>query len=147
MKTSAGFVILSKEKDAILGCIPWGKQNRTSRFLDLPKGQIDKGEDPLEAASRELHEETGLKVKNFKDVYPFTNGPVSYNDEKDIVLYMLLEEDYIGGSIDLSSLKCTSKFKNQWGKMVPEMIGFVWVPLKDFNKFYKSIEKVVKENI
>lgn len=48
--------------------------------LELPAGKIDKGEKPLEAAKRELKEETGLTADNF--VYYGKFYPASgYSDE------------------------------------------------------------------
>lgn len=39
---------------------------RCFRYWDFPKGEIDAGEDPLTAASRELTEETGLADAHFR---------------------------------------------------------------------------------
>lgn len=52
------------------------KQYRTpydSILLEIPAGKLDKGEEPLKAAERELSEETGLKADDIKyigDFYP-----------------------------------------------------------------------------
>lgn len=37
-------------------------KHRRDHFWGFPKGHAEKGESPLEAAKRELHEESGLKV-------------------------------------------------------------------------------------
>lgn len=57
-----------------------GVVQRNGRFLfifrrgkwDLPKGKIDTGESPEEAALREVTEETGLKAISIEDVLPST---------------------------------------------------------------------------
>lgn len=49
--------------------------------LDIPAGRLEEGENPEEAAKRELEEETGYKakyVKKLRDVYP----SVGYSNEK-----------------------------------------------------------------
>jgi 8-oxo-dGTP pyrophosphatase MutT (NUDIX family) len=50
---TAGAIVQKENDDAFLWMLRLGK-------LDLPKGKIESGELPLEAAIREVHEETGL---------------------------------------------------------------------------------------
>jgi putative (di)nucleoside polyphosphate hydrolase len=40
---------------------PDGEMAGSARLWQMPQGGIDKGEDPLEAARRELYEETGMR--------------------------------------------------------------------------------------
>jgi bis(5'-nucleosidyl)-tetraphosphatase len=53
---SAGFIIFRNDKDArrLYLVLDYG------RFWDYPKGHVEKGEDDLTAALRELEEETGI---------------------------------------------------------------------------------------
>ncbi len=38
---------------------------------ELPAGKLEEGEDPFEAAKRELEEECGLKADHYQDLHPF----------------------------------------------------------------------------
>ena len=49
------------------------------RFLwELPAGKIDDGENALQAAKRELGEETGIKAKKWKKLTTFFPAPVTW---------------------------------------------------------------------
>lgn len=56
---------------------------RVYRYWDFPKGIVEKGEDPLRAAQRELTEETGLVQvafpwgEDFYETEPYTYGKVA----------------------------------------------------------------------
>jgi len=67
---------------------PTGKNNlflllRAFKYWDFPKGLVEEGEDPLEAACREAKEETGLTDFDFRwgDLYqetePYGRGKVA----------------------------------------------------------------------
>lgn len=60
--------------------------------LELPAGMIEKGEDPREAARRELEEETGIKAKNIEYLTScFTSA--GYTAEK-IYIYLARNLEY-----------------------------------------------------
>ncbi len=44
----------------LIGHVPHYLLLRVFNYWDFPKGEVDPGEPPLQAARRELHEETGL---------------------------------------------------------------------------------------
>ena len=58
-------------------------------LYELPAGKLEKGEDPFEAAKRELEEETGYCANKWTDLgYVYTSP--GYSDEK---LYLYMAED------------------------------------------------------
>lgn len=84
------------------GCIYLVRQYRypyLEEVWEIPAGKIEKGEDPLVCAQRELEEETGLRGKNLSlmgKMYP-TPG---YTNE---VLYIYLATDFEEGKAHLDS--------------------------------------------
>jgi ADP-ribose pyrophosphatase len=60
---------------------------------ELPAGKVDKGEKPLQAAKRELMEETGLRAKKWKKLVSFYPSP-GYVEE---MMTVYLATDLIQG--------------------------------------------------
>jgi putative (di)nucleoside polyphosphate hydrolase len=88
---------------------------------DIPKGMQDPGETTLEAAVRELREETGLAFgpERFEDL-----GSFDYRRDKRLHLYRVDAGDELSA---LDHLVCTSFFPHHaTGKPTPEMDGFRW---------------------
>jgi 8-oxo-dGTP pyrophosphatase MutT (NUDIX family) len=88
---------------------------------DIPKGMQDPGETTLEAAMRELREESGLvfDAARFVDLGPFT-----YRRDKSLHLYKVDSGDELA---NLDHLVCRSYFPHHaTGKPTPEMDGFCW---------------------
>lgn len=127
-QTSAGVIIINSNNQ-ILGCRAYGKNGQ----CDIPKGKVEDGETPYEAAIRETNEETGLDLSN---IHLEEIGLLPYNKKKNIHLFKCnMDID------DLTILNCTSYF-DQSGRMYPEMEGFEWVDIdseKISNKFYLSL--------
>jgi 8-oxo-dGTP pyrophosphatase MutT (NUDIX family) len=89
---------------------------------DIPKGQPDPGETPVDAALRELREETGiaLSAQRLKDL-----GRFAYRRDKDLHLFAARVAD---GEIDIACCACTSMFPSRRnGASIPEMDAFKWV--------------------
>ncbi len=61
--------------------------------LEVPAGKLEKGEDPLEAAMRELSEETGLSAKNVTYMGELYTTPALIDE----VIHMYLATDLIEG--------------------------------------------------
>ena len=78
--------------------VPAG-QRGPEQVLALPKGHLDQGETPLQAAIREVREETGLEVEPVEEL-----GEIRYSYErkrhtvdKRVVFYLL---NYLRGELD-----------------------------------------------
>ncbi len=75
---SAGVVVVRKEGDHYLFLLL-----RAYRYWDFPKGIVEKGEDPLDAAKREVEEETTITDLDFKwgldhmDTGPYNRGKIA----------------------------------------------------------------------
>lgn len=71
---SAGFVVYYYEKEPLYLVLHYGSEDKPLHW-DFPKGKIEKGEKALDAAIRELKEETGIEnitvIDGFKDVITY----------------------------------------------------------------------------
>ncbi|MBB3934080.1 RNA pyrophosphohydrolase [Aureimonas phyllosphaerae] len=59
-----GIMVLNDDGKVFVGrriAEPQGEMDGASQLWQMPQGGIDEGEDPLEAAKRELYEETGIR--------------------------------------------------------------------------------------
>ena len=89
---------------------------------DIPKGQGEPDETPIEASLRELREETGIVLapERLTDL-----GRFAYRPDKDLHLFALRVVD---GEVDVRECVCTSMFPSRVdGAMIPEMDAFKWV--------------------
>ena len=129
MKTSCGLILTDKTK--LLALIPWGRKSS----LDIPKGLLEEGEDLKACVIREVYEETGLGISN----YPLKDlGVFKYQSDKQLHIFMLITKKLPS----IKSMRCKSKFKNQWGVLVPEVIGYEYV-LFDEPRFFKSLQPIL----
>lgn len=94
---SGGVVILALCKKDGVEKVLMVKQFRyplKHALLELPAGKLEKGEDPFEAAKRELKEETGYIAEKWQDLgYVFTSP--GYSDEK-LYLYKAEDLEFVG---------------------------------------------------
>ena len=70
-ETSSGAVVYKKENNEYFFLLVYSVKNKEWSF---PKGHIEKGETELEAAKREIFEETGIKQLKFIDGFKFTDS-------------------------------------------------------------------------
>ncbi len=88
VKHSGGVVILAEKEDKIL-LVKQFRYPMKEVMFELPAGKLENGEDPFEAAKRELEEETGYCANKWTDLgYVYTSP--GYSDEK---LYLYKAED------------------------------------------------------
>jgi ADP-ribose pyrophosphatase len=66
-------------------------------LIEIPAGKLDAGEEPLEAAKRELEEETGYKAGSIRLLSSFYTSP-GFADEK---IYLYLAENLLQGEVHL----------------------------------------------
>lgn len=88
VKHSGGVVILAKKEDKIL-IVKQFRYPMKEVLYELPAGKLEIGEDPFEAAKRELEEETGYCANKWTDLGFVYTSP-GYSDEK---LYLYEAED------------------------------------------------------
>ncbi len=117
MELSAGFIIIDKGTHKVLGGHPTGRPYTYNYAYDIPKGHIEDGETPLEAAKRELKEETGIVLPDDQEIHEI--GHVAYNSKKSLHLFST-ELD-----IDLKKLHCDSTFVDSFGNVKPEVDHFI----------------------
>lgn len=69
-ETSAGGVVVRGEpgREQVIVIVPRRRAQDGSQVLGLPKGHIDPGEDALEAATREVREETGVVAERIAEL-------------------------------------------------------------------------------
>ena len=120
-KTISAGVLVSDGTRLVLGHV-----TNTAKW-DIPKGGVDVGESFLQAAVRELYEETGIEASD-SDLIPL--GKFEYTAKKDLVLYVLP----VMQMPDPRSLVCISMFENTQGKLQPELDGFKLVSWDQLSK-------------
>lgn len=131
---SCGFVIINASNPKqILACQPYGRSSKSRNSHDIPKGHIEEGESTLDAALRELNEETGFVIT---DETVYDCGMFKYFGEKDLYVYMASVD------LDITALHCDSRFE-RGGEMVPEMVGYEWT--EDLGLFYKTLQPILAE--
>lgn len=85
-----------------------------SEVLEIPAGKLEKGEDPLEAAVRELKEETGFTAKEIISLGEYW-PTVGYCSEK---IYLYLAKGLTAGDTHFDSDEFISCIKMPYSKLL-----------------------------
>lgn len=140
-KVSCGVIIYQNNK--LLMCRVTGQG-----FWDLPKGCKENGELAIDAAIRELYEETSIIINSdvLKDL-----GEIDYNSHKRLHLFI-----YTGSEVfDTSSLSCLSTFVDKkTGQERLEVDKFEFVDFEEalkrcassMNSVLKKFRAVIEED-
>ncbi len=116
MKTlSCGIIINDHDGRILLG------HATTQTHWDIPKGGIEPGELPIDAAVREAHEEFSINInKNLLTDL----GMMQYNDSKNLHLFHIIVDSSV---YDINKMECHSTFFSERHNMeIPEIDGYVW---------------------
>ena len=101
-------------------------KNKDEGAWSIPKGMVDEGEDPFEAAKREFHEETGGTAEG----EPITLEPLRQKSGKVLHVWAMR------GAFDPASLK-SNTFSTEWppksGRQqeYPEVDRAAWFPMEE----------------
>ena len=109
-------VIVRRRSGELLLCHATGRD-----YWDLPKGVLDAGERPVEAALRELREEAGLTLPAdaVRDL-----GVHRYLTRKDLHLFIV---DPPQPALATDGCRCTTTYRGHDGREVPEVDAYRWV--------------------
>lgn len=94
----------------------------------IPKGLKDPGESELEAALRELNEETGINLKPENILFAFSLSPSMYKTRKKILNAFLIITDLDPEILELS---CSSLVNDEY----PEIDKFKWVKPEEMSEY------------
>ncbi|WP_028548752.1 NUDIX hydrolase [Paenibacillus sp. UNC451MF] len=106
VKHPGAVAVLALKDDRMLVVEQYRKPLEKSQ-IEIPAGKLDPGEEPLEAAKRELEEETGFKAGSIKHIASFYTSP-GFADE---ILHLYVADDLVKGEVHLDEdefLECES---------------------------------------
>jgi len=134
MKVSAGVIIIDDSTKTFLVATPTHKWKQR----DIPKGGIEPGESPIQAAIRETFEETGLSLKpnELEDL-----GEMPYAEDKNIHLFVHRKNF----RYDTKAMYCSTYVTPEEGKPFPEMVknGYEYIGLDGASKLYRLMQNAL----
>lgn len=130
----AGAVILNSKNEVLLIFKKWTKN------WEFPQGKIEPGETPLNAAKREVVEETGLTKLRFLDGF------------RTRIYYQFIREEYfVRKNVQLFLARATGTVS----LTSDEHLEYTWVPIKRAHDYFRhdnhkrvlrEVEKWLEEN-
>lgn len=102
------------------------KFNPTDEFWTIPKGIVNKGESDINAAIREVYEETGIHIPDYYDISEYPVYMTISTHYKTIKAYHLIDVDSKLSNIEC---KCSSIIHNKnmtHMNGLPELDMFMW---------------------
>ena len=123
MNLSCGIVLLDQFNQVLVARVT-GTDSWT-----LPKGHLDAGETPAQAAVRETWEEMGIRVQQ-ADLHDLGRFP--YRKTKDLYLFATRVEN---AGVDLGACRCSTYFEDAGEGPRPEVDAYQWVALDNIDKF------------
>lgn len=102
-----GSCVVVDNKDRVLVLQRSKNDDWKAGWWDLPGGHLDEGEEPVDAAMRETKEESGLTVRNLKEVQiiPFDGGEKNVFVTRDWDGVVQLEENPETGEVEHDAFK------------------------------------------
>lgn len=142
---AAGLFIINKKLEVLI-CHP---THHPQDVWSIPKGKIEEGEEPVDAAIRETFEETNIDVSQYDMIH--TLEPINYASKKKMLYPFLIFESQ-NDKIDWINLdiKCNSNVEEEKGGF-PEMDDFKWVSIDEAIKVIHETQAItlgiIKEGI
>jgi ADP-ribose pyrophosphatase len=114
VKHPGAAVMLARDSEGRVLLIRQFRLPLRKQLWELPAGRIDSGENPLQAARRELKEETGYSAKRWKKIFSFYPSP-GFCDEK---MTAFLAQDLSEGDSDPEPYELIEKRFYDWDETV-----------------------------
>lgn len=131
-KITAAIVVIDSDGN-ILGCHGCGKKQNEG--YDFPKGCVNEGETDIQAACRELQEETDIYMLDYDKCRLIDAGIHPHNKEKNIHLF-IFKTSYFP---PVEQLKCSTYFEYK-GKKFPEIDGYKIISKDNRSMFNKVLQ-------
>ena len=144
LRTGVGIIVLNQDNKVFVA----RRIDNAKNFWQMPQGGVDKGEDFLKAAYRELEEETSIKsVKLIQEL----EGTITY-ELPDHLLGIIWRGRYKGQKQKWFLMKFTGDEKEINIKTKnPEFLEWKWVDLNEITElvvdFKLHIYKEIKEKV